>query len=56
MGNLAGNLAENAVANFVGNDLGNDAVFSLNMWLRTICCLQTIHKPGCVILALFQYF
>ena len=39
-----------------GKWLGNDAVFSLNTWLRTIYCLQTIHKPACVILTLFQFF
>ena len=30
--------------------------FSLNMWLGTIYCLQTIHEPACVILTLFQFY
>ena len=38
----------------MGNGLGNNAVFSLNMWLRTIYYLQTIHEPACVILTLFN--
>ena len=56
MGNVVGNAAGNAVGNLVGNGWGNDALFSLNTWLRTIYCLQTIHKPACVILTLFQFF
>ena len=52
----AGNAAGNAVGNLAGNGLGNDAVFSLNTWLRTIYCLQTIHEPACVILTLFNIF
>ena len=60
--NLMGSSVENAVGNSVGNlagnsagnGLGNDAIFSLNMWLRTIYCLQTIHKPTCVISTLFN--
>ena len=56
VGNVAGNAAGNAVGNLVGNGWGNDAVFSLNMWFRTIYCLQTIHEPACVILTLFQFF
>ena len=56
VGNVVGNAAGNAVENLVGNGLGNDAVFSLNTWLRTIYCLQTMHEPACVILTLFQYF
>ena len=43
VGNVVGNAAGNAVGNLVGNGWGNDAVFSLNMWLRTIYCLQSIH-------------
>ena len=56
VGNAVGNSAGNAVGNLVGNGFGNDAVFSLNMWLRTIYCSQTILEPACVILTLFQYF
>ena len=56
VGNVVGNAAGNAVGNLVGNGWGNDAVFSLNTWLRTIYCLQTIHEPACVILTLFQFF
>ena len=55
-GNAVGKSVGNVVGNAVGNGLGNDAVFSLNMWLRTIYCLQTIHEPACVILTLFQFF
>ena len=62
MGNAAGNAVGNSVGhvgnaagNIVGNGWGNDAVFSLNMWLRTIYCLQTLHEPACVILTLFQF-
>ena len=55
VGNVVGNAAGNAVGNLAGNGLGNDALFSLNTWLRTIYCLQTIHEPACVILTLFQY-
>ena len=51
-----GNAAGNAAGNHVGNGWGNDAVFSLNTWLRTIYCLQTIHEPACVILTLFNFF
>ena len=54
MGNAVGHLMGNAVGNLVGNILGNDAVFSLNMLLRMIYCLQTIHEPACVILTLFN--
>ena len=50
VGNV-GNAAGNAVGNLAANDLGNYAVFSLN----TIYCLQTIHKPACIILTLFQF-
>ena len=56
VGNVVGNAAGNAVGNLVGNGWGNDAVFSLNTWLRTMYCLQTIHKPACIILTLFQFF
>ena len=56
VGNSVGNAAGNAVGNLVGNGWGNDAVFSLNTWLRTIYCLQTIHEPACVILTRFQFF
>ena len=56
VGNVVGNTAGNAAGNLVGNGLGNDVVFSLNMWLRMIYCLQTIKEPACVILTLFQYF
>ena len=55
VGNVVGNAAGNAEGNLVGNGWGNDAVFSLNMWLRTIYCLQSIHEPACVILTLFQF-
>ena len=55
VGNVVGNAAGNAVGNLVGNGWGNDAVFSLNMWLRTIYCLQSIHEPACVILTLSQF-
>ena len=55
-GNSVENVAGNAVANLAGNGFENNAVFSLNTWLRTIYCLQTIHKPACVILTLFQFF
>ena len=55
MGNVVGNAAWNAAGNLVGNGWGNDAVFSLNMWLRMIYCLQTIHEPACVIFTLFQF-
>ena len=55
VGNVVGNAAGNAVGNLAGNGLGNDAVFSLNTWLNTIYCLQTINEPACVILTLFQY-
>ena len=54
MGNYVGNVVGDAAGNLVGNGLGNDAVFSLNMWLRMIYCLQTIHEPACVILTLFN--
>ena len=53
--NSVGNAAGNAAGNLVGKNWGNDAVFSLNMWLRTIYCLQSIHKPACVILTVFQF-
>ena len=56
VGNVVGNAAGNAAGNLVRNGWGNDAVFSLNTWLRTIYCLQTIHEPACVILTLFQFF
>ena len=56
VGNSVGNVVGNTAGNLVGNCLGNDVVFSLNMWLRMIYCLQTIHEPACVILTLFQYF
>ena len=46
VGNVVGNAAENVAGNLVGNGWGNDAVFSLNTWLRTIYCLQTIHQPA----------
>ena len=55
VGNVVGNAAGNAEGNLVGNGWGNDAVFSLNMWLRMIYCLQSIHEPACVILTLFQF-
>ena len=55
VGNVVGNAAGNATGNLVGNGWENDAVFSLNLWLRTIYCLQTIHKPACIILTLFQF-
>ena len=55
VGNVVGNAAGDAVGNLMGNGWGNDAVFSLNTWLRTIYCLQTIHEPACVILTLFQF-
>ena len=54
-GNAAGNTVGNSVGNIVGNAAGNDAVFSLNMWLKMIYCLQSIHEPACVILTLFQF-
>ena len=56
VGNVVGNAAGNSVGNLVGNGWGNDAVFSLNTWLRTIYCLQTIHEPACVILTLFNIY
>ena len=56
VGNVVRNAAGNSAGNLVGNGWGNDAVFSLNMWLRMIYCLQTIHEPACVILTLFQFF
>ena len=56
VGNIVGNAAGNAVGNLAGNGLENDAVFSLNMWLRTIYFLQTIHESACVILTLLQFF
>ena len=56
VGNSVINVVRNSAGNLAGNGLGNDAVFSLNTWLRTIYCLQTIHEPACVILTLFQYF
>ena len=55
VGNIVGNAAGNAAGNLVGNCWGNDAVFSLNMWLKMIYCLQSIHEPACVILTLFQF-
>ena len=55
VGNAAGNALGNTVGNVVGNGWGNDAVFSLNILLRKIYCLQSIHKPACVILTLFQF-
>ena len=55
MGNVVGNVAGNAAGNLAGNGLENDAVFSVNTWLRTIYCLQTMHEAACVILTLFQY-
>ena len=48
-------LQEMLQKNLVGNCWGNDAVFSLNMWLKMIYCLQSIHEPACVILTLFQF-
>ena len=56
VGNVVGNAAGNAVGNLVGNGWGYDAVFSLNMWLRVIYCLQSIDKPTCVILTLFNLY
>ena len=56
VGNSVGNVVGNAAGNLAGNGLGNDAVFSLNMWLRTIYYLQIMHELACVILTLFQYF
>ena len=32
-----------------------NAFFSLNTWLKTIYCLQTVHEPACSILTLFQF-
>ena len=62
----------NAVGNSIGNAVGNLAeilqemlremawgmiqFFLLNMWLRRIYCLQTIHEPACVILTLFNSY
>ena len=50
-----GNSVENVAGNAAGNGFWNDTVFSLNTWLRMMYCLQTIHKPACVILTLFQF-
>ena len=36
-------------------DLGNNAVLSLNTWLRMMYCLQTVHKPACVILNIWRH-
>ena len=55
-GKCCGKCCRKCCGKSCGKWLGNDAVFSLNTWLRTIYCLQTIHEPACVILTLFHFF
>ena len=50
-GKSCGKICGKCCGNF---GLGNDAFFSLNTRLRTLYCLQTNHKPECVILTLFN--